>query len=230
LNSTDGTSANAGGSILYETDNELNKSLDDRDDIFILMEASESSGAFILENNNKSYGILEDDSGLIILNATAVGDSILLNATDGSSTDAGDEVLLDRTDVDGSDAGDKVLQQSKNEGDNILHEVDEGVGQDIILERGTSVGVGYKLILESQRIEVESEISEGVVPDVNWFDNSQFPSFVRPSEIFIRPHGHAKLQDTFDGFILLNGTDSSSTNAGNYLDWENGTYSSLIGN
>ena len=32
-----------------------------------------------------------------------------------------------------------------------------------------------------------------------------------------------------DGFVLLNGTDGSSTNAGNYLDWENGTYSSLIG-
>ena len=64
----------------------------------------------------------------------------------------------------------------------------------------------------------------------NLFDNSQFPPFVRPSEIFIRPHGHAKLQDIFDGFVLLNGTDSSSTNAGNYLDWENGTYSSLIGN
>ena len=191
MNSTDGTSANAGGSILYETDNELNKSLDDRDDIFILMEASEASGTFILENNNKSYGILEDDSGLIIL-----------NGTDASATNAGD---------------------------NILHEVDEGVGQDIILEIGTSVGVGYKLILESQRIEVESEISKGEVPTNNLFDNSQFPSFVRPSEIFIRPHGHAKLQDIFDGFVLLNGTDSSSTNAGNYLDWENGTYSSLIG-
>ena len=27
----------------------------------------------------------------------------------------------------------------------------------------------------------------------------------------------------------MNGTDSSSTNAGSYLDWENGTYASLIG-
>ena len=33
-----------------------------------------------------------------------------------------------------------------------------------------------------------------------------------------------------DGYVLLNGTNSSSTNAGSYLDWENGTYSSLIGN
>ena len=158
------------------------------------MEASEASGTFILENNNISYGILEDNSGLIIL-----------NGTDASATNAGD---------------------------NILHEIDEGVGQDIILESGTSVGVGYKLILESQRIEVESEISEGKVPDVNWFDNSQFPSCVRTTEIFIRPHGHVKLQNEYDpdGFILLNGTDSNSTNAGNYLDWENGTYSSLIGN
>jgi hypothetical protein len=240
LNGTDGTSSNADGSILYETDNELNKSLDDRDDIFILMEASEASGAFILENNNKSYGILEDDSGLIIL-----------NGTDASATNAGD---------------------------NILHEVDEGVGQDIILESGTSVGVGYKLILESQRIEAEAESSEGKVLDAHWFDNSQFPSFVRPTEMFIRPHGHVKLQDEYDpfdivlngtdgassnagsnlvlngtasdlsnaggkieteallylplqqdGFVLLNGTDGSSTNAGSYLDWENGTYSSLIG-
>ena len=191
MNSTDGTTANADESILLETDNADNKSLDDRNDIFILMEASESSGSFILENNNKSYGILEDDSGLIIL-----------NGTDASST---------------------------NDGDNILHEVDEGEGQDIILETGTSVGVGYKLILDSVRIEAEAESSNGEVPTDNLFDNSQFPSFVRPSEIFVRPHGHAKLQDTFEnGFILLNGTDGSSTNAGSYVDWENGTYSSLI--
>ena len=191
LNSTDGTTANADESILLETDNADNKSLDDRNDIFILMEASESSGSFILENNNKSYGILEDDSGLIIL-----------NGTDASST---------------------------NDGDNILHEVDEGEGQDILLETGTSVGVGYKLILDSVRIEAEAESSNGEVPTDNLFDNSQFPSFVRPSEIFVRPHGHAKLQDTFEnGFILLNGTDGSSTNAGSYVDWENGTYSSLI--
>jgi len=179
LNGTDGTSSNAGGSILYETDNELNKSLDDRDDIFILMEASEASGVFILENNNKSYGILEDDSGLIILDGIDAspidarleledGGSILLDGTDGSSTNAGDDILLEQI------------------GSKVLHEIDEGVGQDIILEIGTSVGVGYKLILESQRIEVESEISKGEVPTNNLFDNSQFPSFVRPSEIFIR--------------------------------------------
>ena len=240
LNGTDESSSNADESILYETYDELNKSHDDRDDIFILMEASEASGAFILENNNISYGILEDNSGLIIL-----------NGTDGSSTNAGD---------------------------NILHEIDEGVGQDIILESGTSVGIGYKLILESQRIEAEVGSSTGKVPDAHWFDNSQFSPFVRPTEIFTRPHGHIKLQDEYDpfdivlngtdgsssnagsnlvlngidsdlsdaggkieterflylpiqydGYVLLNGTDGSSTNAGNYLDWENGTYSSLLG-
>ena len=240
LNGTDESSSNADESILYETYDELNKSHDDRDDIFILMEASEASGAFILENNNISYGILEDNSGLIIL-----------NGTDGSSTNAGD---------------------------NILHEIDEGVGQDIILEIGTSVGIGYKLILESQRIEAEVGSSTGKVPDAHWFDNSQFSPFTRPTEIFTRPHGHIKLQDEYDpfdivlngtdgsssnagsnlvldgtasdlsdaggkieterflylpiqydGYVLLNGTDGSSTNAGNYLDWENGTYSSLLG-
>ena len=187
-----GGAENAGESVLYETDNQLNKSFDDRNDVFILMEGFEASGTFILENNNKSYGLLEDNSGLVI---------------------------LDGTDSDSSD-----------DGDNILHEVDEGEGQDIILENGTSVGVGYKLILESQRIEAEAESSEGEVLPSNLFNGSQFPNFVRPSEIFIRPHGHAKLQDTFDGFVLLNGTDGSSTNAGNYIDWENGTYSNIISN
>ena len=58
----------------------------------------------------------------LVLEGTAVGDSILLNATDGSDTDAGDELLLDRTTSGGADAGDKVVQQSDNEGDNVLFE------------------------------------------------------------------------------------------------------------
>ena len=64
----------------------------------------------------------------LLLEGTAVGDSILLNATDGSDTDAGDEILLDRTTAAGADAGDKLLQQSDNEGEGILYEPHNSVG------------------------------------------------------------------------------------------------------
>ncbi|SVA72607.1 uncharacterized protein METZ01_LOCUS125461, partial [marine metagenome] len=49
--------------------------------------------------------------------------SMLLNRTDGGSTDAGDEILLDGTDGAGTDAGDKVLNSLfTSEGDDLLYE------------------------------------------------------------------------------------------------------------
>jgi len=54
-------------------------------------------------------------SGSILLEAgslfeyTDAGDNILMNGTDGISSNAGDEILLDRTHLDGTDAGDNIL-------------------------------------------------------------------------------------------------------------------------
>ena len=46
------------------------------------------------------------------------GDFLLLNGTDGSSTDAGDNIILDRTDAGGSDAGDDVILEFFTEATN----------------------------------------------------------------------------------------------------------------
>ena len=46
--------------------------------------------------------------------------SIILNGTDGSSTDAGDNIVFDRTDSGGSDLGDEVLLESGTSGYSVL--------------------------------------------------------------------------------------------------------------
>ena len=46
------------------------------------------------------------------------GDFLLLNGTDGSSTDAGDNIILDRTDAGGSNAGDDVILEFFTEATN----------------------------------------------------------------------------------------------------------------
>ena len=52
--------------------------------------------------NNVGQNIFHINGMSIALEGSAVGDSILLDGTDGSYTDAGDEILLDRTDGSGT--------------------------------------------------------------------------------------------------------------------------------
>ena len=197
LNGTDSSSTNAGDYVgiqfgLFE----INKSRDDRNDVGILIEQSESGGTLALELDNISYTLLEDNSG-----------NVILNGTDSSSTNAGNIVL---------------------------QEIDEGTGHDILLEKGSGSGLGYKIILEAARIEIESGINDGEIPSTNLGDNSIFPTLTRPTEIKTHPVGHVVLQDERSitkqqqegdsgeflvldgtdqvGAIALNGTNGSSAN------------------
>ncbi|SVA37145.1 uncharacterized protein METZ01_LOCUS89999, partial [marine metagenome] len=211
LDGTDPSSNNAGEAILFETDNEVNKSHDDRNNINILMETHGEGGGFIL----REYG-----GG-----AVSEGDMIVLDGTDSSSTDAADKFVQEDTEDD------RVVQSSgafELENDNashvllednggcivnedtgaILAEIDEGAGHDISLEVGTGVGLGFKLLLEAQRIEIESGINDGEVPTASLGDASVFPSLTLPTEISTRPLGHVVLQDERAVTeIVLDGTD-----------------------
>ena len=73
--------------------------------------------------------------------------------------------------------------------------------------------------------------SEGQIPLDNWTLNSStsptgYQPVVHASEIRVRTTGDIALEDSTDttyGYLVLNGTDGSSTNAGNNLDCEGGT-------
>ena len=111
-----------------------------------------------------------------------------------------------------------VIVNEDDTGNAILIEVDEGAGHDIILEVGTGVGVGFRLVLESQRIEIESGINDGEVPTASLGDASIFPALTQPTEIKTRPVGHLKLQDERAVTeIVLDGTDGSGTDAGDNI-------------
>ena len=244
LDGIDAMQTDAGEQVLFETDNEENKSHDDRNDVSILMETHGEGGGFIL----REYG-----GGDV-----TEGDNIVLNGTVSDSTDAADNIVQEDTESNRvtqasgafaleNDNVSRVLLEDNggciaNEdgtGDVILSEINEGAGHDITLEVGTDTGVGFRLVLEAQRIEIESGINDGEVPTASFGDNTVFPTLTSPTEISIRPLGHIALQDegsktnqtqegdTGDdlllegtdtrGAIALNGTNASSANENSVL-------------
>ena len=128
--------------------------------------------------------------------------------------------------------------------DNILLEQGDG---DIIILDGTdsdSTNAGHALLFESSEeivspiaLETTNRImSEGQIPLENWTLNSRTSPIggqpiVHSSEIRTRTTGDITLEDgTADnlsyngqGYLVLNGTDSSSTNAGDNFDLEGAT-------
>ena len=197
LDGTDVDSLNADEYLLQET-TEVNK--------FTL----ELSGSIIEEDLSTAsvveHLILEDQSGGRILNEIVV------------DPDAYD---------DGVDAFDRI--------DKILLEQGDG---DVILLDGTdsdSTNAGHALLFESSEeivspiaLETTNRInSEGQIPLENWTLNSRISSIggqpiVRSSVIRTRTTGDIALEDGF-GNLVLNGTDGSSTNAGDNMDLEGAT-------
>ena len=92
-------------------------------------------------------------------------------------------------------------------------------GDNILLESRTGFGVNVKLELESDRIIVENKINEGTIPFAN-FVSSTFEPITRSADILISEYGALDLEDETDGSLLLNGTDSSSTDAGGRFRFE----------
>ena len=119
--------------------------------------------------------------------------------------------MLDGTDSDSTDENDKVLAQ---------------INEDEIKLNPRS------LALETTNVFV----SEGTIPFGNWTLNSTdtgFDPVINQSVITLTDAGDIALEDSTDsssGFIILNGTDSSSTNAGSQFDLETATLKDVIAN
>ena len=92
-------------------------------------------------------------------------------------------------------------------------------GDNILLESRTGFGMNNKLELESDRIIVEDKINDGTIPFQNYI-NSTLEPITRSADILISEYGALDLEDESDGAILLNGTDSSSTDAGGRFRFE----------
>ena len=92
-------------------------------------------------------------------------------------------------------------------------------GDNILLESKTGFGTNNKLELESDRIIVEDKINDGTIPFQNYI-NSTLEPIARSADILISEYGALDLEDETDGSLLLNGTDSSSTDAGGRFRFE----------
>ena len=92
-------------------------------------------------------------------------------------------------------------------------------GDNILLESKTGFGSDNKLELESDRIIVENYLNSGTIPFQN-YTNSTLQPIVRPSDILISELSALDLEDEIEGSLLLNGTDSSSTDAGGRFRFE----------
>ena len=120
----------------------------------------------------------------------------------------------------------------------------DSYNQDVIILNGTNSDSRYAgnpleledifQVSEAPYIALESTNiiqSEGQIPLDNWTLNSStspigYQPVVHASEIRVRTTGDIALEDSTDttyGYLVLNGTDGSSTNAGDNLDCEGET-------
>ena len=196
LDGTDGSSTNAGSFVAQETT---------KNNKFVL----EESGSLIVEDNS-TYSVVE------FLAAESANDKILLEFS---------TLLVPQTSF-----GIRLEQDPYNQDVIILNGTDSDslyAGNPLELEDIFQVsGVPY-IALESTNIIQ----SEGQIPLDNWTLNSStspigYQPVVHASEIRVRTTGDIALEDSTDttyGYLVLNGTDGSSTNAGDNLDCEGGT-------
>ena len=202
LNGTDSSSTNAGSFVAQETT---------KNDKFIL----EESGSLVVEDNS-TFSVREN-----LISESALEETIVLEDFFNPRTTFGirleqdprneDVILLDGTDSSSFNAGIKL-------------ELEE------FFQTGSGLGSN------SRRSAVQLETtniftSEGQIPLSNWTLNSStnptgYQPVVHASEIRVRSTGDIALEDSTDtthGFLVLNGTDSSSTNAGDNIDCEGAT-------
>lgn len=194
LNGTDSDSTNAESFVAQETT---------KNNKFTL----EESGSLIVENNS-TYSVVE------FLKSENLNDNILLEDVHRPLTAFGIQLEQDSYNQD-------VIILDGMDSDSIY------AGNPLELEDNLQVLGTPHIALESTNIIQ----SEGQIPLDNWTLNSStspigYQPIVHASEIRVRTTGDIALEDSTDttyGYLVLNGTDGSSTNAGDNLDCEGAT-------
>ena len=196
LDGTDTDSSNSNSYIVQESDQSR----------FTL----ELSGSIIEEDLSSAsvveHLVLEGSSGGRILNEIIVDPDAFDDPTEAFDRPDrilleqgdGDILVLDGTDSDSTDAGDAIL----------LHTFDEIVSP-IALETTFRISNEGQIPFENRTLNSLTSPTGG-------------QSIVRPAEIRTRTTGDIALEDGL-GHLVLNGTDSSSTNAGDNMDLEGAT-------
>ena len=194
LNGTDSSSTNAGSFIAQETTKNNKLTLEESGSLIVESNSTYSDVGF-LKSENLNDNILLEDFHDLPRPITTFGIQLEQDSYNQ------DVIVLDGMDSDSLYAG-------------LPLEI-----EDIFQVVGTP-----HIALESTNIIQ----SEGQIPLDNWTLNSSTSpiGIVHASEIRVRTTGDIALEDSTDttyGYLVLNGTDGSSTNAGDNLDCEGGT-------
>ena len=223
LNGTDSSSTNAGDNVVLDgTDSSSTNEMEK-----LIIEASVGPANMVLngtDSSSKNAGesliaesvylynsfILEDiiRPSLIVLDSSAD-----YGPTGGSTPVNPVGIILEESGASGSFRQEDGTTVASTHGDNML------------LEDKTGFGTNNKLIIESDRLILENKINKGTIPFQN-YTNSTLEPITRPADITISEYGAFDLEEGVDsgaGKIVLNGTDGSSTNAGNRIRFEPAT-------
>ena len=233
LNGTDSSSTNAESFLAQETTKNNRFTLEESALLIVeensthsiidnLVSESVLEETIVLEdffNPRNTFGIrLEQDS--------YNEDVIILDGTDSSSFDAGVKLELEEYFQSGQETRPARI---------LLEDFEH-----LMMETGDFVGMENETVtvftgdFKTSAIQLETTniiSSKGQIPLGNWTLNSStspvgYQPVVHASEIKVRSTGEIALEDSTDtthGFLVLNGTDSSSTNAGDNIDCEGAT-------
>jgi hypothetical protein len=197
LDGTDSTSTNANSFLIQETTKRNRFTLELSGSIIEEDISSSSTIEYIIDHDGNNI-VLENALGSINI------DSVLLEQGDGD-----DSIILNGTDNNQSFAGYKL-------------------------------GLETSGLIDNPNVALETNIilaNEGQIPFANWTLNSSVnpvgaQPVVQASEIVVRTTGDITLEDetinnidgvTSHGHLVLNGTDSTSSNAGDNFDLEGAT-------
>ena len=212
-------------------------------------------------SSEEGGSILMEEGGLI--QSTDAGGSILINATDSSSSNSGDEFLLNGTDSSSTDAGDKIVLNATAadsysklegsdfyilsetaatdsdrplEGDTIYHPILERLFQINFVDHDEPFhqldnNPVYKL--RCRLFDYSSEILDTGISAIDAIETTEsidalIYQFTLEQSTYVNEP--IKLEAGGDyatgaGFLLLDGTDSSSTNAGDNVMGQDDTTS-----
>ena len=188
--------------------------------------SSTNAGSFVAQETTKNNKFTLEESGSLIVENNSTHSVVEFLAAES----ANDEILLEDIHRPLTAFGIQLEQDSYNQDVIILDGMDSDslyAGLSLELEDIFQVVGIPHIALESTNIIQ----SEGQIPLDNWTLNSStnptgYQPVVHASEIRVRTTGDIALEDSTDttyGYLVLNGTDGSSTNAGDNLDCEGGT-------
>ena len=242
LDGTDNSSSNAGIYVAQETTKNNRITLDESGSLIVEDFSTFSVIENLVSENTVNETIILEDFftprntfGIRLEQDSYNEDVIILDGIDSNSTDAG--IKLELEEFFQSDTirdGRVILEDSLKDddplvSDNLLMEDEDRVVYDN--ERFTSNIVDERLTAAIQLETTKIFTSEGQIPFGNWTLNSStnptgYQPVVHASEIRVRSTGDIALEDATDtthGLLVLNGTDGSSTNAGDNIDCEGAT-------